>query len=50
MLEKIEGLMKKWTIHRNWRQDEKNQKKSKKITNTTQYVLDTSISKQAQLM
>ena len=34
----------KWTIQRNWQQDEENQNK-----NTTQYVLDTIIRKQTQI-
>jgi len=52
MLEKIEGLIKKWTIQRNWQHMvQKREKKQKtKNTNTTQYVLDTSIFKQTQII
>ena len=35
---------KKWTIQRNWQQDEEKQNK-----NTTQYVFDTTIRKQTQI-
>jgi hypothetical protein len=37
----------KWTIQRNWQQDEEKQKKTKK--NTAQCVLDTSMRKQTQI-
>ena len=36
----------KWTIKRNWQQDEEKQNKNK---NTTQYVLDTIMRKQAKI-
>jgi hypothetical protein len=43
MLENTEGANQKWTIQRNWQQDEE-----KNQNNTTQYVLDITIYKQTQ--
>jgi hypothetical protein len=45
MLENTKAIKKKRTIQINWQQDEEKQNK-----NTTQYVLDTTIRKQTQIM